>query len=55
VFREELYTVQGCMFKSETISPQMIKFGKALNKESILEVTGLIKAPEVAEGIKSCT
>lgn len=55
VLREELYTVQSLMFKSETVSPQMIKFAKAINNESIIEVRGLVKAPDVAEGIKSCT
>lgn len=55
VVREELYTVQSLMFKSETISPQMIKFAKAMTNESIIEVKGKVKAPAVEEGIKSCT
>lgn len=55
VMREELYTVQGTLFKSEFVSPQMIKFVKSVNKESIIEVKGIVKAPEVEGGIKSCT
>jgi len=53
VLREELFTVQGVMFKNEDVSPQMIKFAKAINRESILEVIGVVKRSPTE--IKSCT
>ena len=50
-----MYTAQAVMFKSDIISPQMIKFAKGINKESIIEVRGVVKTPDIEGGIKSCT
>jgi aspartyl-tRNA synthetase len=53
ILREELFTAQGMMFQGETISSQMIKFARQINRESIIEVIGTVaKSPSL---IQSCT
>lgn len=51
VLRQQVATIQATLFKSETISKDMIKFAAGLPKESIVDVCGtLVKAD-----VKSCT
>ena len=51
VVRQCGYTVQGALFKNETISKDMIKFAGSLSRETVVDVKGLVVAAEV----KSCT
>jgi aspartyl/asparaginyl-tRNA synthetase len=51
VLRAAGATVQGAMFKSETIPKEMIKFAGALSKETVVDVKGTI----VKADVKSCT
>mmetsp|Transcript_39896 Transcript_39896/g.106587 ORF Transcript_39896/g.106587 Transcript_39896/m.106587 type:complete len:576 (+) Transcript_39896:3-1730(+) len=51
VLRQSGSTVQGALFKTETISKEMIKFAGALSRETIVDVKGLVVKAEV----KSCT
>lgn len=46
-----MFTAQSVLFKSDLISPQMVRFATAINRESILEVVGIVKKASV----KSCT
>lgn len=41
------------MFKTEEVSPHMIKFARAINRESLLEVVGVVQKSPVK--IQSCT
>jgi len=54
VIREHGYTVQ-CLVQAQpdTVSPQMVKFAAALNRESIVDVEGVVSIP--AAPIKGAT
>lgn len=41
------------MFKTEEISTQMIKFARSINRESVLEIVGIVQKSPVP--IQSCT
>jgi aspartyl/asparaginyl-tRNA synthetase len=51
VIRQCGYTVQGALFKTETISKEMIKFAGSLSRETVIDIKGLVVKAEV----KSCT
>lgn len=53
VLRQEMFTVQGIVWKGETVSKKMVNFTKSINKESIIEIVG--KAVKAPVAIESCT
>ena len=53
VLRQRQYTIQCLLAASESISKQMVKFAASINKESIIDIEGLIKIAPAK--IESCT
>ncbi|XP_066930360.1 aspartate--tRNA ligase, cytoplasmic-like [Clytia hemisphaerica] len=53
VVRQRYFTVQGFMAVNENISKQMVKFAANINKESIIDVEGIITPVE--QKITSCS
>jgi nondiscriminating aspartyl-tRNA synthetase len=53
VLRDAFHTLQACLFASDDVSVQMIKFVGSIPLESIVEVEGVLKAVE--KPIESCT
>lgn len=53
VLRQKQFTIQCLLSASETISKQMVKFAASINKESIVDIEGLIKTAPTK--IESCT
>ena len=54
VLREEVYTVQGCMFVADNVvSKQMLTFVNAIHPESIIQIEGKVKKTE--KPVESCT
>ncbi|KAI6645871.1 Aspartate--tRNA ligase, cytoplasmic-like [Oopsacas minuta] len=53
LLRQQQFTVQTILCLSETVSQQMIKFASNLNRESLLDVTGIVMA--APQKITGCT
>lgn len=53
VLRQKQFTIQCLLAASETISKQMVKFAASINKESIIDIQGLIRV--APSKIESCT
>lgn len=53
VLRQKQYTIQCVLAASETVSKPMVKFAASINKESIIDIQGLIKTAPAK--IESCT
>ena len=53
ILRQQLHTVQAVMFASSTIPKEMVKYGKSLSLESIVDILAEVTKPEVS--IESCT
>ena len=53
VLRDDIFTAQAIMFKSETISSQMVKFASHIPKESVIEIVGIVK--KTPTPVKGCT
>ncbi len=49
--RQQVATVQACMFVGDNISKGMVNYSKSIPKESIIEVKGKVKVADVT----SCT
>jgi hypothetical protein len=54
VLRQSGFTVQGAMFKSETISKEMIKFSGSISKESIVDVKVNTMSPLQSSTLVCC-
>ena len=53
VLREQGHTIQATIFKSETISKQMIRYVKSISTESFVEILGTVVEPK--EKVEGCT
>ncbi|CAD5110847.1 DgyrCDS208 [Dimorphilus gyrociliatus] len=53
VLRQKHFTLQALLFVNENVSSQMVKFGKHVNKEALIDVYGQVMA--VPEKIEGCT
>lgn len=53
VLRQSLHTIQAVAFKSNDVSKEMLKFIGGVEKESIVDITGMLKAVE--QEIKTCS
>jgi aspartyl/asparaginyl-tRNA synthetase len=45
ILRESFYTIQALMFADDSISEGMIKYSSKIPKESMVEITGIVKDP----------
>ncbi|EDV25004.1 Aspartate--tRNA ligase, cytoplasmic [Trichoplax sp. H2] len=53
VLRQQSYSIQGIAAVSETVSKAMVKFASNVNKESVVDVEGIVKA--VTTKIEACS
>jgi aspartyl-tRNA synthetase len=53
ILRQQIYTTQAVMFAGSKIPKEMVKYGKSLSLESIVDILAEVTKPEVP--IESCT
>lgn len=53
ILRQKHFTLQALLFVHENVSQQMVKFGKQINKEALIDVYGQVVA--VPEKLEGCT
>jgi len=53
VLRARCFTLQCVLFVNEHMSKQLMKYAESINKESIIDVRGVVKVPN--QPVLSCT